>query len=255
MHQDVRDPLSAQTPDRRTLDVGGLGLAGLALLGAAALLAPGGAEGTARSVVGVLAILVIPGWLIGRLADEEGDAIGRLLGGTVATLAVVALCGFAAFELGLRVATAVFAVPLLVVVAIVVLLNMAGPRAPRAPLGPLVAALGLGAAALLGALGVHLALPAVPIEPAFSIASARAVASPTGVVVTVTVHQVHTDEPTQLSVYVGVRIAATRAVAPGQRTVRLTARLPAGTRTCPRSVRVVAPNSAFLTPPVVCVGW
>jgi hypothetical protein len=247
--------LSTETTDRQALDVGGLCIAGLALLGAAALLAPGGAEGTLRTVAGVLAVLAIPGWLIGRLTDEEGDAIGRLLGGTVATLAVVALCGFASFELGLRVATAAFAVPLLIVFAIVAVLTTAHPRAPRARLWPLLAALGLGAATLLGALGVHLVLPAVPIEPAFSIAAPRVVASPSGVVVTVTVHQVHTHEPTELSVYVGVRFVATKLVAPGQRRITLTARLPAGTSTCPKSVRIVAPNNAFLTPPVACVGW
>jgi hypothetical protein len=247
--------MSASTHVRGAISIAGLGLAGMALLVAAALLAPGGAEGTLRTVVGLLAVLVVPGWLVGRLADEEGDAVGRLVGGTVATLGVLALCGFSSSELGLRVGTAVFAVPLLVVVAVVAVLNGVGPRAPRAPLAPLLAGLALGAAALLGALGTHLALPAAPIEPAFSIAATHVVASPSGVLVTVTVHQVHTDEPTELSVYVGVRFAARMTVAPGQRTVSLRAKLPAGTRTCPRTVRVVAPNSAFLTPPVACVGW
>ena len=95
----------------------------------------------------------------------------------------------------------------------------------------------------------------MPIESAFSIEAAHAVASPSGVVVTVTVTQVHTTEPTQLSVYVAITPRCDESVAPGQRLVRLTATLPAGTTTCPRSVRVVAPNNAFLTPPVICVGW
>jgi hypothetical protein len=246
--------MSTGRPARsRVLDVGALALAGLALLAAAALLAPGGPQGTVRTVLGVLAVLVVPGWLVGRVADEEGDAVARIVGGTVVTLGVCALCGFGAFELGLRVATAVFAVPLLVLVAVAALLGMAAPRAPRASLTPLLAALGLGAAALFGAWGTHLALPAVPVEPAFSIEAGRAVASPKGVTVTVTVTQVRTDEPTELTLYVGYRKAVTELVPRGTRTVRLASTRKRGTPTCPSLVRVVAPNGAFLTPPVHCV--
>lgn len=247
------------------LDVGALALAGLALLAAAALLAPGGPQGTVRTVAGVLAVLVLPGWLVGRLADEEGDAIARIVGGTVVTLGVCALCGFCAFELDLRVATAVFAVPLLVLVAVAALVGMAAPRVPRAPLAPLVAAVGLGAAALLGAWGTHLALPAVPVEPAFSIGAGTAIASPKGVAVTVTVTQMRTEEPTELTLYLGYRRlglparfvwrqAVTVLLPRGTRSVRLASTLTRGPAGCPSFVRVVAPNGAFLTPPVVCVG-
>jgi hypothetical protein len=237
-----------------------LGLAGLALLAGALLLMPrgagGGAEGTARTVLGCFAILVVPGWLVGRLADEEGDAIGRLVGGTVATLTVCALSGFVAFEHGLRVSAEVFAVPLLVLVAVTAVLGVARPAAPRAPVAPLLAALGLGAAALLGALGTHLALPKVPVEPAFSIEAAHAVASPTGVVVTVTVTRVHTVEPTQLQLFVGYRLEKTTLVHSDKTTVRLTT--PRGWHapaSCPTLVWIEAPNKAFLKPPISCVGF
>jgi hypothetical protein len=236
------------------LGVRELGIAGIALLVGALILAPGGASGTVRTILGFLAVLVVPGWLVGRLADEEGDAIARLVGGTVATVAICAVCGFVGFELGLRVATAVIAVPLLVLVVAAALLGMTGPAAPRAPLGPLVAALGLGAVALLGALGTHLVLPAVPVEPAFSIEAAHAVASPSGVTVTVTVARVHTEEPTQLQLFIGVHLAATTLIPSDQTAVTLHARLPAGSPRCPASVRLEAPNHAFLTPPVTCVG-
>ncbi|HEV3211863.1 MAG TPA: hypothetical protein VGZ03_00565 [Acidimicrobiales bacterium] len=238
------------------IGVGALGLAGLALLLAAALLAPGGAEGTVRTAVACLAVLVIPGWLVGRLADEDADALSRQLGGTVVTLAVLAVCGFAAATWSLRVATAAVAVPLLVLVAIAALLGTAAPGIRRAPLAPLVGALALGATALLGAMGTHLALPAAPVEPAFSIEAAHAVVSPTRVVVTVTVTRVRTDEPTQLTLYVNLPPpVAVALVAPEQTTVRLAARLPAGT-SCRSALqlRVVASNGAFLTPPVTCVG-
>jgi hypothetical protein len=250
--------LSSASGDRRTVrGVLGLGLAGLALLVAASLLVPGGAVGTLRTVVGLVSVLVIPGWLIGRLADEEGDAIGRLIGGIVVTISVLAVCGYVASEHGLRVATAVFAVPLLVLVAITMGLGATGPPVRRAPLAPLLAALALGGAALTGALVTHLVLPAVPIEAAFSIEAAHAVASPSGVVVTVTVTQVHTTEPSQLSLYVAIshRPAAIAVVTPGQRQVTLRAHVAPGTTTCPRSIWVVAPNKAFLKPPVTCVGW
>jgi len=121
--------------DRRTAhDALALGLAGLALVLVAALLAHGGAVGTVRTVVACLAILVVPGWLVGRLVDEDGDAIARLAGGTVATLGVIALSGFLAVELGVRVATAAVAIPLLVLVAIAAVLGASGPsRSGSAP--------------------------------------------------------------------------------------------------------------------------
>ena len=59
------------------LGVGALGVVGLALLGIAVLLSPGGTLGTVRTVVGCLALLGIPAWLLGRLVDEDSDAIGR----------------------------------------------------------------------------------------------------------------------------------------------------------------------------------
>ena len=148
---------------------------------------------------------MIPGWLIGRLADEDADAVARLAGGVVATLAAYAACGFLAVELGLRVATSVVAVPLLVVVLAASLLGATAPRVARAPLAPMVGALALGLAALLGAWATHQALPAVPVEGAFSIEAAHAFASPKGVVVTVTVTRVRTEEPTQLQTLHRVR--------------------------------------------------
>lgn len=240
-------------------DVGALGTAGAALLLIAVLLSPGGAAGTVRTVVGCLAVLVIPGWLVGRLADEDGDAIARLVGGTVATLAVVAATSFAAYELGLRVATTVVAVPLLVLVVAAALLGATGPPVRRAPLAPIAAALGLGVAALLGAMVTHLALPAVPVEPAFSIEAARAVVSPSEVRVTVTVTRVRTDEPTDLTLWFNVVKVGLPVTVPAGRTpltLTLAGRLPAGAASCPSrvQVRVVASNGAFLTPPVTCVG-
>jgi len=236
-----------------------LGTGGVALLLVAALLAPGGAEGTVRTVVGCLAVLVIPGWLVGRLADEDGDAIARLVGGTIATLAVVAASSFAAYELGLRVATAVVAVPLLVLVAAAALLGVGAPPVRRAPLAPIAAALALGLAALLGAMVTHLALPATPVQPAFSIEAARAVVSHSQVRVTVTVTRVRTVEPTDLTLYVNVSKVGLPVTVPAGTTplaVTLAGRFPAGAASCPSrvQVRVVASNGAFLTPPVTCVG-
>ncbi len=241
------------------LGVWELGAAGLALLVAAVLLSPGGAVGTVRTVVGCLAVFVIPGWLVGRLADEDGDAISRVVGGTIATLAICALCGYVASEHGLRVASAVFAVPLLVLVTVAALVGTTGQAVLRAPLAPLLAALGLGTVALLGALGTHLALPAVPIEPAFSIEAAHAVASPEGVVVTVTVTRVHTVEPTQLQMFVGFPgthsyVEHTFLIPSDVARRRLRLPLPRGSTACPDSVRLEVPNHAFLTPPVACVG-
>lgn len=243
-------------PDRqpRSTSVVALGAAGLALLGLAAVLSPGGVSGTVRTVVACLAILAVPSWLVGRLVDDDRDAIGRAMGGVIATLAVCALCGFVAYELGLRVATAVFAIPLLVLVAATALLGSTAPTVRRAPLAPLLAALGLGTVALLGALGTHLLLPATPVEPAFSIEAASAVASRTAVVVTVTVTRVHTEEPTQLQLFVGMHLVRTVLIPSDQTSATLTAPLPRGSSACPGFVRLQAPNGSFLTPPVTCVG-
>ncbi|HEV3329207.1 MAG TPA: hypothetical protein VGZ33_07400 [Acidimicrobiales bacterium] len=248
-----------------------LGLVGLALLGIALLLSPGGASGTVRTVAGCLAILVVPAWLVGRLADEDSDAIARAAGGVVATLALCALCGFVSFELGLRVATAVFAVPLLVLVAAAALLGSTSPRVSRAPLAPLAGALVLGVVALLGALGTHLALPAVPVQGAFSIRATQASASASDVYVRVTVTRVRTDDPLALALWVGstapgssvvtwTRIGVHKVNAGPHVLVALRAALPTHTDACPL-VRVVPfsganskANGAFLTPPVRCGG-
>jgi hypothetical protein len=239
-------------PTDRRVPAAALGVAGVALLLAAALLAPGGAVGSLRTVVGCVAVLALPGWLVGRLADEEGDPITRGVGGVVVTLAVCAVCGFVAAELGLRVATAVFAVPLLVLVAVAAVLGSTGPRVTRAPLLPLGAAGVVGVAALVGAWGTHLALPAPPVEPAFSIEAATAVASTTDVVVTVTVTRVRTDAPQVLTAEADGAVSKTVVIPGASATTRVVVALPAGTASCPSRVTVRAENGAFLTPPVRC---
>jgi hypothetical protein len=262
---------SPRIRDERTVPAVALGVVGLALLGIALLLSPGGASGTIRTIVGCLAVLVIPAWLVGRLADEDSDAIGRVAGGVVATLSVCALCGFAAFELGLRVATAVFAVPLLILVAATALLGSTSPRVHRAPLAPLACALALGVVALLGAWGTHFALPTAPVQGAFSIRATQAAASASDVFVPVTVTRVRTDNPLALALWVGSTSSGSKKVKwtqvevhkvpPGPKAlVQLTAALPTRTGACPL-VRVVPfsgaksqANGAFLTPPVRCGG-
>jgi hypothetical protein len=234
-----------------------LGIVGLALLVVVVLLSPDGSDGTLRSVLGGLTVLMIPGWLVGRLADEDSDAVARLVGGMVATLAICAVCAYVGSEHGIRVATAVFAVPLLAIVAVATLLGLKGSKVPRAPLTPLLAALVFGAVALLGALGAHLVLPAVPIEAAFSIESAHAVVSTEDVVVRVTVTRVHTEEPTQLQMFVGfphesTYLEHTYLIPSDEPKAFLSLRLPRGSTTCPDFVRLEAPNHAFLTPPVTC---
>lgn len=254
----------------RSITAGALGVVGLALLAIAVLLSPGGASGTVRTVVACLALLVIPAWLVGRLVDEDSDAIARVTGGVIATLSVYALSGFVAFELGLRVAEAVFAVPLLVLVAAAALLGSAAPRVSRAPLAPLGGALVLGLAALVGAWATHLALPSVPVQGAFSIEAAHAVVSPSGVAVTVTVTRVRTDDPLALALWIGSmppghhgvlwkRVEVRKIDAGTRSVVPLSAVLPSHTN-CPL-VRVVpfsgagsTSNGAFLTPPVHCGG-
>lgn len=238
-------------PQTRT--IAALGAVCLVFFGVITILGRGGATGSVRTVLGCTALLVVPGWLIGRLVDEDGDAIARLISGMTVTLAVSALFGFLAFELGLRLATVAYAVPLLALIAVLTVLGKAGP-APKAALAPLGLAALLGVAALTGAWVTHLSLPAVPIEPAVSLEAATATASPHGVVVNVSVVHVHSSEPSVLMLSVD-DVHSTAVVAPTATTVRLQAALPPHTSSCPTRVEVFASDGAYLSPPVLCVGW
>lgn len=232
-----------------------VGAVALALLVIAVVLSPGGASGSVRTVVGCLAVLVAPGWLVARLADEDGDWVTRAAGGTVATLSVCIVCGFVAFEAGLRVATAVVAVPLCVLVVAAALAGAAQPRIVRAPLSGIGVAAAIGLAALAGAWVTHLGLPAVPVEPAFSIEASSAVVTPAGVTVHVTVARVRTKDPRRLALSVdGHVLHLVHEFASGSVSlVTLSATLPE--RRCPNQVVVTAPSGAFLSPPIRCVGF
>jgi hypothetical protein len=231
------------------------GAIALALLVIAVVLSPGGHTGTVRTVVGCLAVLVAPGWLVTRLADEEGDWITRAAGGAIATLGVCAICGFVAFELGLRVATAVFAVPLCVLVVAASLTGAARPRAARAPLGGIAVAAAIGVAALAGALVTHLVLPQVPVERAFSIESARAYVTPGVVTVRVTVARVRTEFPRLLTLRVDGRAVAAKQVLPPTGVVNVQFSAALHERRCPARVVVTTRNGTFLDPPVSCSGF
>ncbi len=232
----------------------GLGAIGLVAIGLAAALAPGGSLGTVRTILGCAALLVVPGWLVGRLVDDEGDALVRVVGGGVATIAACALLGFLAAELGLRVGVGVYAVVLAVIVVAAAVLGLVGPPRPSAHLGALAAAGLLGVAALGGAFVTHLALPATPVEAAFSLEASTAIATPRSVTVTVTVSRVRSSGPTALTLEVD-GVTRSTSVAPDETSVRLVTPLGPHAARCPALVTVSAPNGAFLSPPVICVGW
>jgi hypothetical protein len=231
-----------------------IGLIGLIALGVVLLLGRGGTAGSVRTVLGCVALLVVPSLLFGSLIDDEGDALVRFVGGLVTTLAACAIFGFAAYEFGYRVASAVFAIPLVVLIVVLVVVRSSGPVAPKPQLAPLGLAAALGLAALLGAWITHEALPATPIEHTFSIEAGRATATPGNVSVTVAIARVEWSQPIDLSLIVGSSRSSVTA-SPGQTTIRLSVALPKSTVACPESVQVQAANGAYLAPRVTCVGW
>lgn len=242
---------AATTPARARLGVvGALGLLAVAVV---MVLSPGGATGGVRTVLGCAVLVVLPGWLVGRLVDDDGDAVARLVVGAVITLATCVAFAFLATTASLRVATWVAAVPLFVVLAGATALGVRVER-PRACLAPLATAGLLGLAALGGAWVTHLALTSVPVEPSFTIEAPVAVVSPRAATVDVTVTRVRSSAPSELELEVG-GARSTTVVAPDEVMVRLVVALPAHTASCPRSVRVLAPNGAYLDPAVQCRGW
>ncbi len=241
----------ATSPARRRL--GTVGAFGLLAVAVVMVLSPGGASGGVRTVLGCAVLVVLPGWLVGRLVDDDGDAVARLVVGAVITLATCVGFAFVASTASLRVATWVAAVPLLVVLGGATAIGVRVER-PRARLAPLAMAGLLGLAALGGASVTHLALPSVPVEPSFTIEAPVAFVSPRAAIVDVTVTRVRSSAPSELVLEVG-GVRSTTHVAPDETVVRLVATLPAHSASCPRSVLVLAPNGAYLDPAVRCRGW
>jgi len=231
-----------------------IGLIGLIALGVVLLLGRGGSAGSIRTILGCIALLVVPSWLFGSLIDDEGDVLVRFVGGLVTTLAACAIFGFAAYEFGFRVAAAVFAVPLVVLIIVLVVVRSSGPETPKSQLAPLGMAVALGLATLLSAWITHEVLPATPIEHTFSIEAGRATATPGSVTVTVAISRVQWSQPIDLALIVGSSRSAV-TVSTGQTTVQLAVALPKSTVSCPDRVQVLAANGAYLALRVTCVGW
>lgn len=231
-----------------------VGTTAVVLLCVVLLLAPGGAEGGIRTVLGLLAGLLLPAWLIGELVGKDDDPIAPLVVGLVVLTAFYALSGFISYELDLRVATAVYAVPLFVLVALTTVLGVITSSSARVRVAPLGVFLLLSAAAVVGAMVTHLALPAAPVESTFSLQSSAAIVTPKTVTVTVTVSRIRSDTPVSLELSVWNLNSTTVATA-STTVVHLKVLLPQGALSCPKQVRVLAQNGAFLSPPIVCVGW
>lgn len=227
---------------------------GIVALAVVLALPSAGVGGAVRDVLAGFGMIVVPGWLIVRQADEAGDWVVRLFGGALVSVCAYVLFGFAAYEVGLRLTGVVYIVPAVIVAALAIVLTGAASRssAPLASVG--IAAL-LSLAGVAGALVAHLALPPAPVEAAYSITTTSLEVTPSSIWATVAVDRVGTGAPVALLLYVDGRLLATAPVPAGARSVTLTAwRSGTVKGRCPRRIAIVAPGGTYLAPTFHCTG-
>jgi len=177
-----------------------------------------------------------------------------VFGGIVVSVCAYVIFGFVGYELGYRATAVVYLVPA-VVVGVVLILLLGGSRRPGVDLTAVGMAVAFSAAALVGAWVTHLSLPAVPVEPAFSIESAVTTAATAGhdVIFDLSVERVKTTTPNKVSVFVNGTYVLTLTVPSDTTSVTFDARVPGShPDACTARVLLRTPNGSFLTPRVAC---
>lgn len=213
-----------------------------------------GVGGVVRTVLALFAMIVIPGWILVSHAEESGSWFVRVFGGIVVSVCAYVIFGFVGYELGYRATAVVYLVPA-VVVGVVLILWLGGSRRPGVDLTAVGMAVAFSAAALVGAWVTHLSLPAVPVEPAFSIESAVTTAATAGhdVIFDLSVERVKTTTPNKVSVFVNGTYVLTLTVPSDTTSVTFDARVPGShPDACTTRVLLRTPNGSFLTPRVAC---
>ena len=208
-----------------------------------------------RVALATFAMFVVPGWLLVRHADEEGEWLVRLFAGLLVSACAYVLFGFAAYEFGLRLTGVEYVVPAVIVGVFVLVLMGPGSRS-SAQFASVGTAVLLCSAAVLGTLVVHLALPSAPVEAAYSIDTSTVVVTATSVRATVTVDRVDTERPQVLSLFTR-RTAAIHLDGPrGASMVTLIGRRPGTARgSCPQRIEILTSSGGYLTPPFHCAGF
>jgi hypothetical protein len=238
----------------RAEKVGIVALAGLGALEVVLAVPSSGVAGGFRVVLATFAMFVVPGWLLVRQADEDGDWLVLLFASLLASACGYVLFGFVAYEIGFRITGVEYVVPA-VIIGVFILVLMG----PSSQSGAHFASAGIAAllclAAVVGALVTHLVLPAAPVEVAYSIATSSVDVTPTSVQATVTVDRVDTGRPQTLLLYVDGKLLATSMAPAGMGSVTLTARRPASADgACPQHIVIRTSSGVYLTPPFHCAG-
>jgi hypothetical protein len=229
-----------------------VGLVGLAALEIVLALPPTGPARGVRVALAVFGIFVVPGGLIVRQSDEDGDWVVRLFAGALVSACAYILFGFVAYEMGLRIASVEYVVPAVIIGVFALVLGGPGSSSTVRLASVAVAAL-LSLTAVAGALITHLALSAAPVEAAYAIATSKVAVTPTSVQATVTVNRVGTEHPQVLLLYVDGKLLATSTVPAGAGSVTLTARRPATAGgLCPQRIAILTSSGVYLTPSFRC---
>jgi len=229
-----------------------VGIVGLVALVVVLVLPSTGVGGGVRVALAAFGMLVVPGWLIVRHADD--DWVVQLFAGALVSACAYVLIGFAAYEIGLRLTDVVYVVPAVIIGENVIVFGGPSPRSRVQLASAGVAAL-LSLVAVFGALITHLTLPAAPLEPAYSIATSNVAVTPTSVHATVVVDRVGTERPRRLRLYVDGKLLATATMPADAGSITLTARR-SGIQgaACPQRIEIVTSSGAYLTPSFRCAG-
>jgi hypothetical protein len=213
-----------------------------------------GVGGAVRAGAAAILMVLIPGLLLVRLADREGEWVTRLFGAVVLSIAAYVLFGFVAYELNYR-WTGGLAVGMAAVLGVLLLaLPAAAPsRRVQVQLGGIVLAASLAVAVAAGAIVTHLVLPAAPVEAAFSLTATGATVTGHTATVSVSITSVGGARPRSLLLKAdGVVIdRVVVSTAASSITLRGTGTA-ANPVSCASRLVVAAPNGAFLSPVVAC---
>lgn len=226
-------------------------LGAVIILAVALVLPQSGALGIVRAILAGSAMIVIPGWLIVRRVTERDDWNVRLFGGLLVSVATYIVVSCVAYGLHVRVTAAVVVIPAVVMGLVLACL----PRSPAGGTldmrGPFLAIV-LSAAAILGVVVTHLAIPAVPVESAYSLSPTLVTVSHTDYNATIHVVVVGHPGPGTLTLSTDGVDRVTMAVPTHTSLVHLRWHSPSGNLSCADQYTITSSNGAYLSPRPIC---
>jgi hypothetical protein len=206
--------------------------------------------------VGALVLFVLPAplWSLARTASPDASRTVVVAGAVVGTTVLLALSGFVVTNwLSIRWTTGIIlAVCVLATLLSTLCVSRPEPWSAGRGSGRLTAVLVLAIGVV--AVSVHLSLPSVPVESAYSLSASSFHVSPAGASTDVTIHSVNHTAPRWLALVIDGDRVDTVIVGDGETRIRLSSvGLPAGS-TCASQFSILASNGTYLSPPVTsCV--